>query len=298
MLVQTLRVVLPFLQITSRADPTDTGKRQTRGRTVRNGEGHWAQFGLLVSVFFFLAGSAFAAPYASIVVDARSGEVLAETNADTRLHPASLTKMMTLYIGSRRSRTARSPSIPRCGSRTMPRRAAVPAWDCARAEDRTALPDPRGGDQVGQRCRLRHRRGDPAVGGSLRPRMNRTAQALGMSDTTFNNANGLTRRAPLHRAGHDHAGRHLFYDFPATTTSSRASRRTRAERCEHQPPLPSLLLRARTGSRPATPRRRLQPDRLRHATTSRSSPRSSAAPPPPRGTRTWWNCSTAASAGA
>ncbi len=38
------------------------------------------------------------APYAAMVIDARSGEVLHSRNADTRLHPASLTKMMTLYI--------------------------------------------------------------------------------------------------------------------------------------------------------------------------------------------------------
>jgi len=39
-----------------------------------------------------------AAPYAAMVMDARTGEVLHSRNADTRLHPASLTKMMTLYI--------------------------------------------------------------------------------------------------------------------------------------------------------------------------------------------------------
>ncbi|MEO0767654.1 MAG: serine hydrolase, partial [Pseudomonadota bacterium] len=33
-----------------------------------------------------------------MVIDARSGEVLHSRNADTRLHPASLTKMMTLYV--------------------------------------------------------------------------------------------------------------------------------------------------------------------------------------------------------
>jgi D-alanyl-D-alanine carboxypeptidase len=37
-------------------------------------------------------------PYAAMVMDARTGEVLHSRNADTRLHPASLTKMMTLYI--------------------------------------------------------------------------------------------------------------------------------------------------------------------------------------------------------
>ncbi|HKY95377.1 MAG TPA: D-alanyl-D-alanine carboxypeptidase family protein [Kiloniellales bacterium] len=38
------------------------------------------------------------AKYASIVVDAETGLVLHETNADTRNYPASLTKMMTLYL--------------------------------------------------------------------------------------------------------------------------------------------------------------------------------------------------------
>jgi D-alanyl-D-alanine carboxypeptidase len=36
--------------------------------------------------------------YASIVVDANSGKVMQETSADSPRHPASLTKMMTLYL--------------------------------------------------------------------------------------------------------------------------------------------------------------------------------------------------------
>src|SRR3954464_7279705 len=37
-------------------------------------------------------------PYADIVVDANSGDVLHATNADSLRHPASLTKIMTLYL--------------------------------------------------------------------------------------------------------------------------------------------------------------------------------------------------------
>ena len=37
-------------------------------------------------------------PGASIVVDANSGKVMEESNADSTRHPASLTKMMTLYL--------------------------------------------------------------------------------------------------------------------------------------------------------------------------------------------------------
>ena len=36
--------------------------------------------------------------YAAMVMDARSGEILHSENANKRLHPASLTKMMTLYV--------------------------------------------------------------------------------------------------------------------------------------------------------------------------------------------------------
>lgn len=36
--------------------------------------------------------------YASIVLDSTTGAVLSEVNADRKLHPASLTKMMTLYL--------------------------------------------------------------------------------------------------------------------------------------------------------------------------------------------------------
>lgn len=41
---------------------------------------------------------ALSAPYAAIVIDAHTGEALHEENADTRLHPAGLTKLMTLYV--------------------------------------------------------------------------------------------------------------------------------------------------------------------------------------------------------
>lgn len=51
-----------------------------------------------VAIISCLGTLAKAAPYAAFVMDARTGEVLHSRNADTRLHPASLTKMMTLYM--------------------------------------------------------------------------------------------------------------------------------------------------------------------------------------------------------
>ncbi|MEM6357640.1 MAG: serine hydrolase, partial [Pseudomonadota bacterium] len=52
----------------------------------------------LVVAVGLLAQSAAAAPYAGIVMDMRSGDVYYSRSADRRQHPASLTKMMTLYM--------------------------------------------------------------------------------------------------------------------------------------------------------------------------------------------------------
>ena len=43
-------------------------------------------------------GPAYNPPYAALVVDANSGSVLHAANADALRHPASLTKIMTLYM--------------------------------------------------------------------------------------------------------------------------------------------------------------------------------------------------------
>ena len=160
--------------------------------------------------------SARAAPYAAMVMDARTGEVLHSQNADARLHPASLTKMMTLYIAFQaiqhgeitldtpirvtRNAAAEPPSKlglkegSKIRLRYCIRAAAVKsANDCATA--------------IGE-----------AIAGSeakFARRMNRTAKALGMTRTTFKNANGLTEEGHLSTARDmTILGRHLLYDFP------------------------------------------------------------------------------------
>ena len=49
------------------------------------------------ALIMLAATSAFAAPHAAIVVEPSSGNVLHAENHDMRLHPAGLTKLMTLY---------------------------------------------------------------------------------------------------------------------------------------------------------------------------------------------------------
>ena len=53
---------------------------------------------LLTATLAFSAPVAAIAGNASFILDARTGKVLASENADVLNHPASLTKMMTLYL--------------------------------------------------------------------------------------------------------------------------------------------------------------------------------------------------------
>lgn len=182
--------------------------------------GHYARlisFWLIAAFTAVLAASPLsAAPYASIVIDARSGEVLYSENAETRLHPASLTKMMTLYIAFEEIERG---NISLDSMVTITKHAA-------------AQPPSRLGLRSGQKIQLRYliraaaikSANDAAtaigefIGGdeaSFAKRMTRTAKALGMNDTTFKNANGLTAQGHLSTARDmTILGRHLFYDFP------------------------------------------------------------------------------------
>ncbi len=173
--------------------------------------------GFFLALVLVFAGAAVrAAPFAAIVIDARDGKVLYARNADTRLYPASLTKMMTLYVTFEAIRN---------GEITLD--TVVRISKKAAAEPPSHL-----GLRPGQRIKLRYliraaavkSANDAAtaigeaVGGSeagFARRMNRTAKALGMTRTTFRNANGLTRSGHLSTA-RDMAilGRHLFFDFP------------------------------------------------------------------------------------
>ena len=54
--------------------------------------------GTVVTFFLLFNSVSFAAPYGAIVMNAKNGEVLHCEECDTKLHPAGLTKLLTLYI--------------------------------------------------------------------------------------------------------------------------------------------------------------------------------------------------------
>src|SRR4029079_8951568 len=75
----SLAAIVTLLTVTT--DPADARSRRKRHHVKRS-----------------QATESYNPPYAAIVVDARSGAVLHQSAADNHRHPASLTKIMTLYL--------------------------------------------------------------------------------------------------------------------------------------------------------------------------------------------------------
>ena len=166
--------------------------------------------------FLTMSSIVISAPYADVVMDARSGEILRTRNADTRLHPASLTKMMTLYIAFEAiengeidvdkkvviSRKAANERPSKLGLRTGQKislRYLIRAAAIKSANDAaTAIGEAISGSEA-----------------AFARRMNRTAKSLGMTRSTFKNAHGLTEKGHLSTARDmTILGRHLMYDYP------------------------------------------------------------------------------------
>jgi D-alanyl-D-alanine carboxypeptidase len=162
------------------------------------------------------AGTAWAARYSSIVIDAKSGAVLSEYRADATNYPASLTKMMTLYL-----------AFEALAHNQLSLDERVPVSAHAAAQEPTKL-----GLVAGQTIPVRdlilgivtQSANDAAVvlaeklGGTeaaFAAKMTRTAHAMGMEGTNFHNASGLPDRLQRTTA-RDIAmlARRLYLDFP------------------------------------------------------------------------------------
>jgi D-alanyl-D-alanine carboxypeptidase len=147
---------------------------------------------LAVAVLTFGARLVRASVHASIVVDAQTGKVLHAQSADTLAHPASLAKLMTLYItferlADGRLELTRSLRISRHASVQQPTRLGLRTG--ATISTRAAI--------LGLVTKSAN---DAAVvlaeaisGNEFRfaALMTRTAHRLGMSHTSFYNASGL-----------------------------------------------------------------------------------------------------------
>ncbi|MBZ8132358.1 D-alanyl-D-alanine carboxypeptidase [Afifella sp. IM 167] len=179
--------------------------------------GVWTLFSI---IFLFVAtsGSALAnSKYAGFVIDAKTGEVLYEDRADEQRYPASLTKMMTLYIlfeeldkgrftlNSQLKASSYAASKP-------PTKIGIRPGQTIRVEDAIKALCVRSANDVAVVI-AENIEGSES---KFAQRMTRTAHALGMSSTTFRNANGLPISGQ-HTTARDMArlGRALHDRFPA-----------------------------------------------------------------------------------
>ncbi len=174
----------------------------------------------ICAALFFIAATAIASPaaakYASYVIDADTGEVLHALNQDTRNYPASLTKMMTLYLMFDRlerkqwtlntrlkvsKRAARQPASKlglRAGT-TIRVKDAIMALVVKSANDVATV--------VAENISGKER--------SFALKMTAKARSLGMARTTFRNASGLPHRGQLSTAKDmSILARALQRDFP------------------------------------------------------------------------------------
>jgi len=170
----------------------------------------------LAFVVTFATGLAQAQEYAAYVMDARNGKPIHAANADKRLPPASLTKMMTLYIVF--------DEVKR-GRLSLDRKVTI-------SQNAASEPPSKLGLRAGQQIELRYliraaaiksandaatALGEAVAGSepAFAERMNQYARAMGLKNSQFRNAHGLTE--PGHySSAHDMAeiGRRLFFDFP------------------------------------------------------------------------------------
>ncbi|AEO48637.1 serine-type D-Ala-D-Ala carboxypeptidase [Rhodospirillum rubrum F11] len=154
----------------------------------------------MLAVVFLLLGlptQAFAG-YASIVVDASTGRVLQARNADMRNYPASLTKMMTLYLlfeaidNGKYTLESRLP-VSKWAANQAPSKLGVAAGTGIKVEHAIKALVTKSANDVAVVIA-------EALGGTeanFSALMTRKAAALGMSQTTFRNASGLPNNGQM-----------------------------------------------------------------------------------------------------
>jgi serine-type D-Ala-D-Ala carboxypeptidase (penicillin-binding protein 5/6) len=146
---------------------------------------------LMLSALTAFAGPA-QAGYAHFVVDAATGKVLAAENADTLNHPASLTKMMTLYMVFEALRDGRLKwdqqiVMSRNGAATIPTKLGVPAGKTYTVREAVYGMVVKSANDAAEGI------GDHLYGSEEKfgEAMTRKARQLGMSRTVFRNGSGL-----------------------------------------------------------------------------------------------------------
>ena len=153
---------------------------------------------------------------AALIIDGETGKTLYERNADALRHPASLTKMMTLYLLfdalHKGQMTMATPmKVSRHASVQSPTKLYLKPGDTIPVEKAIEAIVVRSANDVAVTIA-------EALGGSedhFAELMNAKAQQLGMTHTFYHNASGLPDPRQISTARDlSMLARHLAYDFP------------------------------------------------------------------------------------
>lgn len=147
----------------------------------------------MVIAFGFTSSKAYANPkYASLVMDANTGMILYQRHADKSLHPASLTKMMTLLmtfeaLDSKKLRLHDKVYISSHATSQVPSKLDLPKGSYIRVEDAIYALVTKSANDVA--VALAEKLAGTESNFALK--MTYKAKALGMNKTRFYNASGL-----------------------------------------------------------------------------------------------------------
>jgi len=153
---------------------------------------------LTIFFLFFAVSLVSAAPYAAIVIDADNGKVLHSENENTRLHPAGLTKLATLYevfsaVENEEIKLDDYARVSQNAIETAPVNLELREGQRLKVRDLIRATAVMGANDTATVLA-------EAISGSEAPfakRMNRTAKDLGMTRSTFKNPHGLTEKGHL-----------------------------------------------------------------------------------------------------
>ncbi len=142
--------------------------------------------------------SSYNPPYAGIVVDANSGKVLYSDRADAKRHPASLTKIMTLYLLFERLKAGKLKlssklEVSKRASRQPPTKLGLKPGQTIKVEDAILGLVTRSANDVAVAIA-------EAIAGNEKDfarLMTRKARALGMKHTVYKNASGLPNKKQI-----------------------------------------------------------------------------------------------------
>jgi D-alanyl-D-alanine carboxypeptidase len=158
-----------------------------------------------------------AVKFSTVVVDARTGALLSADDPDGYRHPASLTKMMTLYLlfqdlKSGRVRLNTPLRVSRRAAPTAPSKLGLKAGSTISVEQAIKALVIKSANDAAATVGENLGNGSEAA---FANRMTRTARQIGMRRTTFKNASGLPNPAQVTTA-RDMAtlGLRLMRDFP------------------------------------------------------------------------------------